>query len=116
MGERAEKAKEGMEGREGREAGREEGRAGRYGACSLAGAPNFDILFLMVRKDNTVLRDFLKVLLIPLLINKAFMLYFGLNYSDHPGEGYGYGLIATIIFLIFTVGRFLWKYRNTEDP
>lgn len=71
---------------------------------------------MALNQSQTVLKDFLKVLLVPLLINKAFMLYFGLNYADHPGEGYGYGLIATILFLFFTVGRFLWKYRNIEDP
>ena len=67
-------------------------------------------------RDPNVLKDFLKVFLMPLLINKMFMLYFGLNYSSYPGEGYGYGLVATILIMIFTVGRFLWKYRNIEDP
>lgn len=66
--------------------------------------------------SKKVLADFLKVFLVPLLINKLFMLYFGLNYADNPGEGYGYGLVATILFLLFTVGRFLWKYRHIEDP
>lgn len=70
----------------------------------------------MAEKSNEVLKDFLKVFLAPLLINKVFMLYFGLNYSNNPGEGYGYGLVATILFLLFTVGRFIWKYRNIEDP
>jgi hypothetical protein len=65
---------------------------------------------------SSILKDFLKVLLVPMLINKLFMLYFGLNYSNRPGEGYGYGLAATIFFLFFTIGRFLWKYRNEEDP
>ena len=63
-----------------------------------------------------VLKDFLKVLLMPMLVNKAFMLYFGLNYAEHPGEGYGYGLVCTGLFLFFTVGRFIWKYRHVEDP
>lgn len=44
------------------------------------------------------------------------MLYFGLNYSNHPGEGYGYGLAATLLFLGFTIGRFLWKYKDIQDP
>jgi hypothetical protein len=66
--------------------------------------------------SNTVLIDFLKVFIIPLVINKMFMLYFGLNYSNHPGEGYGYGLVITIIFFLFTLGGLIWKYRNVEDP
>lgn len=69
----------------------------------------------MDKKPKNVLADFIKVLLIPLLINKAFLLYFGLNYSNYPGEGYGYGLVASILLLFLTMGRFLWKYRNYEE-
>ena len=68
------------------------------------------------QNENSVFKDFLKVFVVPLLINKIFMLYFGLNYSDHPGEGYGYGLVATIIFFLATCSRLIWKYRNVEDP
>jgi hypothetical protein len=67
-------------------------------------------------KPKNVLLDFVKVLLLPMLINKAFLMYFGLNYSSHPGEGYGYGLAVTICFLFFTIGSFLWKYKDVEDP
>lgn len=70
----------------------------------------------MSQKPNAVLKDFIRVLLVPLLLNKALMLYFGLNYSSFPGDGYGYGLAATFFFLFFTLGRFIWKYRNIEDP
>lgn len=66
--------------------------------------------------QNKVLVDFLKAFLLPVLVNKVFMMYFGLNYSEKPGEGYGYGLIVTILVLLFTIGKFLWKYRNIEDP
>ncbi len=65
---------------------------------------------------NGPIKDFLKAFFIPLLINKFFMMYFGLNYSNHPGEGYGYGLIASIVFFLVGVGRFLWKYRHVQDP
>lgn len=60
-------------------------------------------------------KDFILTFIIPTLINKVFMLYFGLNYSSYPGEGYGYGLVATIIFLAFMIGRFIWKYKDVED-
>ena len=66
--------------------------------------------------QKNVLPDFIKTFLGPTLINKFFMIYFGLNYSNHPDEGYGYGLSASIAFLIFTMGRFLWKYKDVEDP
>lgn len=67
-------------------------------------------------ESRRVLKDFLKVFLVPTLINKFFMIYFGLNYSNSPGEGYGYGLAGTILFLIFTMARFVWKYKDIEDP
>jgi hypothetical protein len=67
-------------------------------------------------EGRAVLKDFLKVFLGPILINKMFMLYFGLNYAEYPGEGYGYGLAAAVLVLAVTVGNFLWRYRNIEDP
>ncbi len=65
---------------------------------------------------QSFLKDLLRVMLVPTLVNKAFMVYFGLQYSKYPGEGYGYGLLFTIFFLLFTVGTFLWKYRHVDDP
>lgn len=67
-------------------------------------------------QTTSAIKDFLKVFIVPVLINKMFMLYFGLNYADNPDQGYGYGLAATILFLFFTVGRFLWKFKDIEDP
>ncbi len=67
-------------------------------------------------RSAKVFGDFLKTLLVPLLLNKFLMMYFGLNFSEHPGDGYGYGLAASIVFLLASVGLFIWKYRNVEDP
>jgi len=66
--------------------------------------------------QNSFLKDLIRVFLLPTLINKALMLYFGLNYVEFPGEGYGYGLVATILILAFTMISFLWKYRDVQDP
>ncbi len=66
--------------------------------------------------SQSFLKDLLRVMLVPTLVNKAFMVYFGLQYSKYPGDGYGYGLLFTIFFLLFTVGTFLWKYRHVDDP
>ncbi len=66
--------------------------------------------------SKKVLKDFLKTLIVPLVINKFFMMYFGLMYSNYPDEGYGYGFAATIFFLLANCGFFIWKYRDIEDP
>lgn len=68
-----------------------------------------------LRPDKKVLKDFILAFLVPTLVNKMFMLYFGLNYSEFPGEGYGYGLVASILFLVFSLVRLVWKYRDVED-
>lgn len=59
---------------------------------------------------------FLRVALVPMLVTKAFILYFGINYSLYPGEGYGYGLA---FFCAFTVGScllFIWKQTRPKKP
>jgi hypothetical protein len=61
------------------------------------------------------LKDFLLPFLFPTLIGKCLILYFGLNYSDNPGEGYGTGLVLSIAFTLTMLGRFLWKFRDYED-
>jgi|GEM_PF-1250513 len=73
-------------------------------------------LIEVAKHNPQVLKDFIKIFIIPVLLNKVFMLYFGLNYAEYPGEGYGYGLIASILFFVFSVASFLWKYRGVEDP
>jgi hypothetical protein len=64
---------------------------------------------------KAMIKDLIVAFLVPTLIGKSFVLYFGLNYSNNPGEGYGYGLVASILFTLTMVGRFIWKYRNYED-
>jgi hypothetical protein len=51
----------------------------------------------------------------PTLIGKSFVLFFGLNYSEHPGEGYGYGLAFSIAFTVFMLARLAWNYRGQEE-
>jgi len=43
------------------------------------------------------------------------VVYFGLMYSAYPDEGYGYGLVAAIVFTLFGFARFIWKYRDYSD-
>ncbi|OQW52133.1 MAG: hypothetical protein A4S09_08975 [Proteobacteria bacterium SG_bin7] len=61
------------------------------------------------------LPKFLITLLMPTLIGKGFVVFFGTRYSSYPGEGYGYGLAAAITFTLVSFARFLWKFRDYED-
>lgn len=65
--------------------------------------------------NQTNLKNFLIAFLMPTLIGKSLVVYFGLHYSEFPGEGYGYGLAGSMLFTVTMLGRFLWKYRNVED-
>jgi uncharacterized membrane protein YdjX (TVP38/TMEM64 family) len=60
-------------------------------------------------------RDFVIALLSPMIFGKACIIYFGMNYSQYPGRGYGIGLCISILFTLTMIGRFLWKYRNYQD-
>ena len=65
--------------------------------------------------NKKVLKDFLRSFLMPTLFGKSLVLYFGINYSNEPGEGYGYGLIVAVAFTFSTLTYFAWKYRNHEE-
>ena len=68
-----------------------------------------------VPSRRQIFKDFAISFLMPTLIGKGFILYFGQHYVDYPGEGYGYGLCAAIAFTVFMLSRFIWKYRGVED-
>jgi hypothetical protein len=70
---------------------------------------------IMDQSPKKVLKDFLISFLMPTLIGKGFVIYFGLNYTNYPGEGYGYGLAIAICFTLTMLSRFIWKYRHYED-
>ncbi len=61
------------------------------------------------------LKDFIKSFLMPTIVGKTLVLYFGINYSMYPDEGYGYGLAASIVFTTFGLLMLIWKYRNHEE-
>jgi hypothetical protein len=48
---------------------------------------------------------FLRSFLVPVLITKSFLFFFGIQYSKYPGEGYGWGLLFMIVF---TLSSFLY--------
>jgi len=59
--------------------------------------------------------DFIVMFLMPTLLGKMALIYFGMNYSQHPGEGYGIGLVISIIFTLCMFARFLWRYKDFQD-
>lgn len=59
--------------------------------------------------------DFIKAFLLPTLIGKVLILYFGIHYSKYPDEGYGIGLVLSILFTLGGLTFLIWKYRNYED-
>ncbi len=66
-------------------------------------------------KAKKTLKDFIKSFLMPTLVGKTLVLYFGINYSLYPDEGYGYGLVAAIAFTVFGLMALIWKYRDQEE-
>lgn len=69
----------------------------------------------MAEKPKPIVRDFIVALVLPAVVGKAMILYFGGNYTSNPGEGWGYALSLAIVFTVFMVIRFLWRYRNYKD-
>ena len=65
--------------------------------------------------NKTQLKDFMLAFLMPTFLGKALVLYFGIQYSAYPDEGYGYGLTLAIAWTVFSLVRMAWKYRNVED-
>lgn len=67
------------------------------------------------KNSKTILKEFIRSFLMPTLVGKSLVLYFGINYSLYPDEGYGYGLIASAGFTVCTLVLFAWKYRDHEE-
>ena len=65
--------------------------------------------------SKKTLKDFIKSFLMPTLVGKTLVLYFGINYSMYPDEGYGYGLAAAIAFTVFGLLALIWKYKDQEE-
>jgi hypothetical protein len=58
-----------------------------------------------VQDPKKELAAFLRSFLVPVLITKSFLFFFGVQYSKYPGEGYGWGLLFMIAF---TLSSFLY--------
>jgi hypothetical protein len=60
------------------------------------------------------LRPLLIFFVVATLVNKAAIFYFGINYSNYPGHGYGYGLVASLAYLVCSAGYLIFKYRARD--
>lgn len=67
------------------------------------------------QKKNQQLYHFIRAFFGPTILGKIAVLYFGLNYSQYPGDGYGYGLILSVVVTVGLLIRFVYKYRHVED-
>jgi hypothetical protein len=68
------------------------------------------------QKPNTKLFTYLRIFLIPTLVGKVLILYFGIHMALYPDRGYGYGLVASMVFLLLNFAVFLYmNYRDEEE-
>ncbi len=58
--------------------------------------------------------SYLKIFLVPTLLTKIGILYFGIQYSNHPDEGYGWGLLFVVALTLMNFAVFL--YKNWHEP
>jgi len=67
-----------------------------------------------VKKDLS-LTSFIPAFLIPIIFTKTAILYFGINWGNYPGQGYGYGFFAAILFAVCSFTFFLWRNRGYRE-
>ena len=67
------------------------------------------------RADDKKLLQYMKTFLIPTLLLKGAILYFGIHYSNNPGDGYGYGLVAAICLSLMNFSIFIYKNWSDDD-
>ncbi len=67
------------------------------------------------KKQELSLTTFIPTFLIPLIFTKSAILYFGINWGNYPGEGYGYGFFASVMFGVINFSYFLWRNRKYKE-
>lgn len=50
--------------------------------------------------------QFVRTFFVPTFVTKVALFYFGIHYSKYPGEGYGYGLLLSVIATVFNLTYF----------
>lgn len=68
-------------------------------------------------RDDAKFIRYLRTFLVPTFILKTAILYCGIHYASYPGEGYGWGLIFSILLSLCNFGLFIYKnWEEEEDP
>lgn len=65
--------------------------------------------------DDAKLFAYMKTFIVPTLLLKASIIYFGLNYSNDPGQGYGWGLLISVVLSLFNFALFIYKNWNDSE-
>ena len=68
-----------------------------------------------VAERKLTLKNLVVFMVMSAAVNKTFMFYFGINYSQYPGRGYGWGLLITVVYMVVSAGWMIYKFRNTND-
>lgn len=63
--------------------------------------------------ESAKLFRYLRAFVVPTLFLKAAIFYFGINYSNDPGAGYGWGLAISIALSLVNFAIFI--YLNWQD-
>lgn len=58
---------------------------------------------------------YIRIFFVPTILIKTGIMFFGLNYSMYPGDGYGYGLAICIALTLTNFAYFIWTFRNYSE-
>ena len=58
---------------------------------------------------------YLRVFLLPTLLLKTLLFYFGIQYSKYPGEGYGWGMLIVVVISVVNISIFLWQTWDESE-
>jgi hypothetical protein len=68
----------------------------------------------MEQNPPSLLSGLIKFMFFSTAVNKCFLFYFGINYSRYPGHGYGWGLLASVLYMLGSAGYLIYRFRGRE--
>ena len=67
------------------------------------------------KPQKRTLVAYIRIFLLPTLVLKGFIMYFGLNYAMYPDRGYGTGLLISMALALCNFGYFLYVHWNDSE-